>query len=225
MQPNKSHATLAGMGAAIIATLVLVPGQVALSADHFDSPSRTSPRVANRTTPPDISADIADVFAFYDVTNAYFAVTFHNSGVYDRDLLHVLNISTSAPATSADISIRWRYGAATNGTGSGVSIENLPGVNGALVGPVESILSKDGVRAYAGMRDDPFFFDLLGFEETRALATAGRTSPSDLRFSNARNFFRNANGLVLIIEVPRSRLGNGPLDIHATTARFGGLLS
>lgn len=199
-----------------LAALLLVPGQLALTADHFDPPQRVSPRIT-RTTPPDIAADIADVFAFYDATNAYFAVTFHNVGFYDRDLLHTINISTSPPATSSDIQIRWRYGPATNGTGSGVSIENLPGVNGALVGPVESILSKDGVRAYVGMRDDPFFFDLQGFEETRAMGT--------LRFDRNRNFFRNANGLVLIVEIPRSRLGNGPLDVHATVARFGGLLS
>ena len=217
MQPKTKLALTAAATTGALAALLLVPGQLALTADHFDPPGRTSPRVANRTTTPDIAADIADVFAFYDATNAYFAVTFHNVGSYDRDLLHTLNISTSAPATSSDIQIRWRYGPATNGTGSGVSIENLPGVNGALVGPVESILSKDGVRAYAGMRDDPFFFDLQGFEETRAMGT--------LRFVNTRNFFRNANGLVLIVEIPRSRLGNGPLDIHATTARFGGLLS
>ena len=216
MTSRTTMALAIGASGTALAGLLLVPGQLALGADHFDPPSRTSPRVANRTTTPDIAADIADVFAFYDATNAYFAVTFHNVGSYDRDLLHVLNISTSAPSTSADIAIRWRYGPGANGSGSGVSIENLPGVNGALVGPVESILSKDGVRAYAGMRDDPFFFDLQGFEETRAMNT--------LRFVNTRNFFRNANGIVLIIEVPRSRLGNGPLDINATTARFGGLL-
>ena len=216
MQSKTKLALAAAATTGALAALLLVPGQLALTADHFDPPGRTSPRVANRTTTPDIAADIADVFAFYDATNAYFAVTFHNVGSYDRDLLHTLNISTSAPATSSDIQIRWRYGPATNGTGSGVSIENLPGVNGALVGPVEAILSKDGVRAYVGMRDDPFFFDLQGFEETRAMGT--------LRFVNTRNFFANANGLVLIVEIPRSRLGNGPLDIHATTARFGGLL-
>lgn len=216
MKSRTRFAMGASVGLAALAAIVLVPGQRALSADHFDSPSRTDPFLAGRTTTADVSADIADVFAFYDATNAYFAVTFHNSGVYDRDLLHQINISTSAPATSAEIQIRWRYGAATNGTGSGVSIENLPGVTGALVGPVETILSKDGVRAYAGLRDDPFFFDLQGFRETRSMGT--------LRFVNTRNFFKNANGLVLIVEIPRSRLGAGPLDINATTARFGGLL-
>lgn len=205
-----------GAGAITLGALLLMPGQYALSADHFDSPMRTDPSLAGRTTQADIAADIADVFTFYDATNAYFAVTFHNVGFYDRDLLHTINISTSAPATSSDIQIRWRYGPATNGTGSGVSIENLPGVSGALVGPVEAILSKDGVRAYVGLRDDPFFFDLQGFRETRSMAT--------IRFNNQRNFFANANGLVLIVEIPRSRLGNGPLDVHATTARFGGLL-
>lgn len=208
-------ATSAGIAA--LAAIVLVPGQRALSADHFDSPSRTDPFLAGRTTQADVAADIADVFAWYDATNVYAAVTFHNlNGTYDRNLLYGLNISTSAPATSSDLQIRWRFGPATNGTGSGISIENLPGVGGALVGPVEAILSKDGVRAYAGVRDDPFFFDLQGFRETRSMAT--------LRFVNTRNFFAGANDVVVILEIPRSRLGNGPLDIHATSSRFGGLL-
>ncbi|MET0180349.1 MAG: hypothetical protein ABW194_07700 [Novosphingobium sp.] len=235
MQSRTRLALGAGTGAVALAAVMLVPGQLALTADHFDPPARVSTRTPPRpplTTPADVAADIADVFAFYNADNVYFAVTFHNSAVnspnptvptYDRNILHTLNISTSPPATSSDISIRWRYGPATNGTGTGVSIENLPGVSGPLVGQTEQILSRDGVRAYAGLRDDPFFFDLLGFDETRAVAMPGRTG--DLRFDRTRNFFRNANGIVLIVEIPRARLGAGPLDIHATTARFGGQLS
>ena len=215
MQPKTKLALAAAATTGALAALLVVPGQLALTADHFDSPPRTDPLVSPR---PDVAADIADVFAFYDATNVYIAVTFHNlNGTYDRDLLYGLNISTSPPASSSDVQIRWRFGPATNGTGNGISIENVPGVSGAIVGPVEAILSKDGVRAYAGLRDDPFFFDLQGFRETRAMGT--------IRFSNQRNFFRNANDIAVVLEIPRSRLGAGPLDIHATTARFGGLLS
>jgi hypothetical protein len=218
MKPTTRLSLAAGTGAAALAAVLLVPGQFALTADHFDPPSRTDPLVTSR---PDVAADIADVFAFHDATNAYFAVTIHDrNGQYDRDVLYGLNISTSAPATSADIQIRFRFGPATNGTGFGVSVENLPGA-GTISGPVETVLSRDvgngTVQVYAGLRDDPFFFDLQGFRETRAMST--------LRFNNRRNFFAGANVIAVVIQIPRSRLGAGPLDVNATSARFGGLLS
>ena len=207
------------MGSAAIA--LIVPGQLALSADHLDPPARTDPAF---DTTPDTPADIADVYAFSDATNAYFAVSFAGPQVagvpafYDRDVLYTINVSTSAPATSSDVTIRFRFGPATNGTGSGISVENLPGVGGAIVGPVEQILSKDGVRVYAGLRDDPFFFDLQGFRETRSTGT--------LRFDKSRNFFANKNDTIVIVEIPKTRLGGNAnsIDAWATTARLGGQL-
>ena len=133
-------------------------------------------------------------------------------------MLYTVNISTSAPATSADVSIRFRFGPATNGTGSGISVENVPGVNGSIVGPVEQLLSKDGVRVHAGLRDDPFFFDLQGFKAIRATGT--------MMFDKTRNFFANKNDTIVILEVPKARLGGSAnaIDVWATTARFGGQL-
>lgn len=210
-----------GTALAAMAALALVPGQFAVGADHLDPPARTDPEV---DATPDIPADIADLFAWSDATNAYFAVTFAGpqaAGVpafYDRNVLYTLNISTSQPATSSDVTVRWRFGPATNGTGFGISVENLPGVNGALVGPVEQILSRDGVRVYAGLRDDPFFFDLQGFKETRSTGT--------IRFNNQRNFFAGKNDTVVVFEIPKSRLGgnSNSIDVWSTTSRFGGQL-
>lgn len=221
MQSKSKMAMIAGVAVAAGGAMLLVPGQLALGADHLDPPARTDAAVDST---PDIPADIADVFAWSDATNAYFAVTFAGpqaAGVpafYDRNVLYTLNISTSAPATSSDVTVRWRFGGATNGTGSGISVENLPGVNGAVVGPVEQILSKDGVRIYAGLRDDPFFFDLQGFRDTRSSGT--------LMFNNARNFFAGKNDTVVVFEIPKSRLGgnSNSIDVWSTTARFGGQL-
>jgi hypothetical protein len=215
---------LAG-GAAVAAAgaAILLPGQFALTADHLDPPTRTDPAF-DTTGVADTAADIADVYAFHDADNAYFAVTFAGPAdagtpaVYDRNVLYTLNISTTAPATSADVSIRWRFGPGTNGTGSGVSVENVPGVNGAIVGPVEAVLTSSNgtneVKAYAGLRDDPFFFDLQGFRQTVATGT--------LSFVSTRNFFAGQNDTAFVIGIPKARLGAGPLDVWATTARFGG---
>lgn len=210
-----------GIVAASAAFALIVPGQLAFSADHLDPPARTDPAF---DATPDAPADIADVYTFSDAANAYFAVSFAGpqaAGVpafYDRDVLYTINVSTSAPATSSDVSVRFRFGPSINGSGSGISVENLPGVNGAIVGPVESILSRDGVRIYAGLRDDPFFFDLQGFRETR--------STGSLRFDRTRNFFANKNDTIVILEIPKARLGgnSNSIDVWATSARLGGQL-
>lgn len=203
-----------------LAALLLVPGQLALTADHLDPPARTDPAV---DTTPDIAADIADIYAFHDATNLYLISTFGGPSAttlpafYDRDVLHTINVSTSPPATSSDITIRFRFGPGTSAGQTGISVENLPGVNGAIVGPVEQILSKDGVRVFAGLRDDPFFFDSQGLRESRTMGT--------IRFNNQRSFFHAKNITVVAIEIPRSRLGTATnLDIWNTTARFGGQL-
>lgn len=213
-------AAAGGIGAVALAAMLLVPGQFTLSADHLDPPTRTDPAF---DATPDIPADIADVYAWADATNAYFAVTFAGPttstvGAYDGDVLYTLNISTAAPATSPEAAIRWRFGPATNGTGNGIQVENAPGVTGTIVGPVESILSKDGVRVYAGVRDDPFFFDLQGFRDTRSSGT--------LMFNKNRNFFAGKNDTVVVLEIPKARLGGNAnaIDVWATTARFGGNL-
>ena len=210
---------LAGAGVFALAGLVLVPGQIALSADHLDPPLRTD--IAVDTT-PDTAADIADIYAFHDATNLYLIATFGGPSAttlpafYDRDVIHTINISTSLPASSSDITIRFRFGPGANPGETGVSVENLPGVNGAIVGPVEQILTKDGVRGYAGLRDDPFFFDSQGLRESRTMGT--------IRFNNQRSFFHAKNITVVAIEIPRSRQGNGVtnLDISQTSSRFGG---
>lgn len=206
-----------GSGLAVLGALMMVPGQLALSADHFDPASRTDPAV---DATPDFDADIADLYAFHDADNVYIIETWggpaatNKAGFFDRDVLHTINISTSAPASSADISIRARFGPGANPGEMGVSVENVPGVNGAIVGPLEKVLNKDGVRVFAGVRDDPFFFDAQGLRESRTMGT--------IRFDNKRDRFAGGNASVLVLSIPRSRLGSNPLDLWITTSRFGG---
>lgn len=220
MQRKTRIALAATATTGALGALLLVPGQLALTADHLDPPARTDPAVDST---PDIAADIADIFAFHDADNLYLISTFGGPAAptlgafYDRDVLHTINISTSPPASSSDITIRFRFGPGANPGETGISVENVPGVNGAIVGPVEQILSKDGVRVYAGLRDDPFFFDSQGLRESRTMGT--------IRFNNQRSFFHAKNITTVAIELPRTRLGTATnLDIWNTTARFGGQL-
>ena len=218
MQRKIKFALAAATTASALGAMLFVPGQLALSADHLDPPMRTDILVDST---PDTAADIADIYAFQDANNLYLISTFGGPSAttlpafYDRDVLHTLNISTSLPTSSSDITIRFRFGPGANPGETGISVENVPGVNGSIVGPVEQILSKDGVRVYAGLRDDPFFFDSQGLRESRTMGV--------IRFNNQRSFFGSKNITVVAIEIPRSRLNNATaLDIWNTTARFGG---
>jgi hypothetical protein len=101
----------------------------------------------------------------------------------------------------------------------GIRLRGIPGVNGDMIGSVERTLEKDGVKVFAGLTDDPFFFDSQGFNESRAMGT--------LRFRNDRNFFGAQNITSVVIEVPRDRLENGAnvLDFWSITDRLGGQIN
>lgn len=45
-------------------------------------------------------------------------------------------------------------------------------------------------------------------------------------FDSTRDFFAGQNLTAVVIEIPRDRIANGanPIDVWATTARFGGQL-
>jgi len=214
-----------GVGAVGLAAMVLVPGQLALSADHFDPPLRTDPRPGFDPT-PDRLADIADVFAFYDATNVYLSLTVHTrdatstsplSDIYDRDVLYALNVSTDTNPATTEVPIRFRFGPATNGTGFGVRYENLPGLSGNLDCRVEQLdCQSGGVRAYAGLRNDPFFFDLQGFRETTAMGT--------LRFNPNRDFFGGKNILTVVLQIPRASLNTNQISVWGASSRLGGQL-
>ncbi len=218
----KGISAVAGAGVALVAALFLV-GRVALAADHLDPPSRTD--VAVDTT-PDLPADIADIYAWHTDTKFIVAIDFAGPrpttepAYYDRDVLYTLNISNGPVKTVATFPIQIRFGV-DNSSGSpryGVQIKNVPGVTGTIEGPVQARLEKDGVIAQAGLFDDPFYFDVLGFRESRSVGT--------LRFNNKRDFFAGQNLTVVVLEIPRDRIENGsnPIGIWAISKRLGGNL-
>ena len=213
---NRNWMAVGGAVVALAATVV-VPGQLALSADHLDPPARTDPAV---DPTPDFDTDIADLYAFHDADNLYLIETWgapaatNLAGFFDRDMVHTITLSTAPPSTTPDIQISFRFGVGATPNEQGIQLTGLPGVNGTLTGPLEQILSKDGVRVFSGVKDDPFFFDSQGLKDSRATGV--------LSIKNTRDRFAGLNASVTAIEIPRSRLGSTKLDLWVTTARFGG---
>lgn len=192
------------------------------AADHLDPPARTDPAV---DPTPDSAADIADVYAWHTDTSVIIAMTFSGPqpgdrpANYDRNVLYTINIANGTNKSVATIPLEVRFGAGTGPNEFGVQVSGLPGVTGGVIsGPVETNLTRDGVTVRAGLFDDPFFFDLAGFRQTRDTGT--------LAFNNRRDFFAGQNDTAIVIEIPRSRIANGtnPIGIWATSARFGGNL-
>ncbi|MDZ7588179.1 MAG: DUF4331 family protein [Parasphingorhabdus sp.] len=221
---KRTTGLIAGGAAMLALPLALQFAQApAPAADHLDPPARTDP-AADMT--PDKPADIADVFAFHTANSLVLILTFAGPqattlpATYDRDVLYTINVSNASPRTTANIPITFRFGKddQANGDQYGIKVSGLPGVTGDIIGAVETDLLKDGVRVRAGLFDDPFFFDLQGFRETLTTGT--------LAIKNNRDFFAGQNLTGVVIEIPLDRITNGtnPVDVWATTARFGGQL-
>ncbi len=67
----------------------------------------------------------------------------------------------------------------------------------------KSIGSND-VWAWAGVRSDPFFFDLTGFIGTTTLLTTGTAVGGDGLGNNPTDFFANLNTNAIVLSVPNS---------------------
>ena len=208
----------AGVAVGALGALTFLPGESTQSADHLDPPARTDPDV---DPTPDRAADIADVYAWSEGGNTNIAVTFagpaptDRPATYDRDVLYRVYLSTDGNALNTERVIEVRFG--KDGTGNnGVRADGLP-VVGTLVGPVETDLTQGAVKFRAGLFDDPFFFDLQGFKETRDTGT--------LQFDSERDFFANANATAFVMQFPTESLGaSGAITVWADTRRFGGQL-
>lgn len=222
MRPSGS--LLAAVGLAALLPLAFLLGELAApAADHLDPPGRTNP--SNDST-PDVAADIADLYVFHDTDKVTMIVTFGGPAAtslparYDPDVLFGLNVSNRAPRTTANVAITFQFGTPPGSPDGpyGIRVRGAPGVSGDIVGSVERTLEKDGVKVYAGLFDDPFFFDSQGLRESRETGT--------LRFRNDRDFFGSQNITAVVIEIPRDRLENGAnvLDFWTDSARLGGQL-
>jgi len=85
-----------------------------------------------------------------------------------------------------------------------------------------------GVKVFAGVREDPFFFDLQQFFAIlpdRGIPLNGGTvtNPNALAAmswnATGTDFFKNQNVMSLIVELPKSMLGTGKIGVWGTTSR------
>ncbi|MCB9594878.1 MAG: DUF4331 family protein [Sandaracinaceae bacterium] len=210
-------AVVCGLLGAVGAAWLLAPGAqpLAKAADHNDPPGRVMGASADR------AADIGDLYVFTRGENTVFVMTLAGpavpvagqTGTYDRDVLAQIWYDEDGFGTGvAPKSIDIRFAQNTSGNW-GMQVTGFPGTAGAVSGPVErQNMVTGGGRYWAGLRDDPFFFDGTGFGTT--LMTG------ELSFDATRDSFAGQNITAIVVEVPNTAI-DSTFDAWATTSRIG----
>ena len=231
----KSAARLFVVGATLASFAVM-------SADHAESPGADA----------DPAADLADVFIFpspESATRLVGAITFggrpaprsriDGSFYCDPDVLYTYHIDRADASGSfdsiADIQIYARL--AKNFAGQcGLQLENVPGAGGTFSGQIEQVFSANtGIKAFAGLRNDPFFFDAEGLTALfNTFAAPGQNGDLVSAFKLAGNqarrdsfAFRNVSAIVFEMDLdavaPKSANGSRPkLRVWSTIGRLAG---
>ncbi len=194
------------------------PGPIAIKDPTAPS---SSPEVLANVGPPmglgHAATDITDIYAFQKPGGASKSILIMNvnplatllAPSFESDAIYRLNVDTNRDAI-ADLRFDVRFSSVSEGTQTATvqlvtNLEEggdptLTVISGAPVsfGTTPMVTSSpDGAyKFFAGLRSDPFFFDLLGFLEG-----------FDFSFGD---FFVDKNVFGIVLEVPNSALGSNP---------------
>ena len=203
-------------------------GGIIYAADHIDAPAVTG---ANSSS---LGNDITDIYAFQnpgDNTKMDFVINTQGllsssatgSASFPSNVMYELNIDNTGDNVE-DLVIQFliqngkvrAYGPVAPGTAGTTSTvkTNGPMTEVAVTAYGSSPVigsNANGIKVFAGPRDDPFFFDLTRFKDI-----IGGTQTS---FRNPGiDAFAGTNVMSLIIEVPKSLLGSAAtLNVWAET--------
>lgn len=215
--------------AVVVSALVLALGAaplLSMGADHLDAPGTMSPSSRN-------DGDINDVYVFEgsNPSKTVLAVTTHPAAgaisplEYATDIAYKINVDNDGDAV-ADIVYRVRFGPANDdgvqryrvsrrrGDGDGHTV--------ARGGTGSSTSVSGGGRAFAGLRSDPFFFDLAAFQGSVLGAANGRSFCDQHGGTEGIDFFEFLNTNAIVLQVPDSALG-GHIGVWATTSTGSGV--
>jgi hypothetical protein len=111
--------------------------------------------------------------------------------------VHIDNDGDNEP----DLNTWIRFGQNAGGQW-GVQVVGLPGSEDAVVGPIDTVIDAQlGLRVFAGLRDDPFFFDLDGFNETKMTGA--------LSFDAMNDTFAQTNVTSIVLEMSTDAVVSG----------------
>ena len=191
----------------LLATLAASP---AWAADHQEAPAATADNIA----------DLADLYAWHTDDGRLVVITTFGWFVpgteypeWDPEMLYGVHIDHDGDhVADHDTWIRFALSA---GGAAAVQVKGLPGGDPVVQGEVESTLQAgNGLRVMATERDDPFFFDLAGYEDTLSSGT--------LSFDSSRDAFAGTNvfSVVLEMDAAAASAGSDDLQLWTTSARL-----
>jgi Domain of unknown function (DUF4331) len=235
---------LTGLTVAIVVSMGLLwqPVSGVYGADHGDAPNASN----------DTAADINDVFAFLDPNDNSQIVLIHtvrgfiaagenaNFGQFDHRILHFFELELTGDAVADAVFFFTFSPQASRTVPQTMTVYVfIPSTNAlftlftapttisttADTPPAQTVTTHGptGIRAFAGMTDDPFFFDIPGFGRFVASVLAGAIDPTQLQ--RGRDSFAGYNTMAIAISLPRSLLGAvSTLGVGSRTVRVSGTL-
>ena len=201
----RTRTKVAAVGAAIAVLTIGVAPLISGAADHLEAPLAK----ANH------DLDITDIYAF-DGANSKntvlvlnvnpFAGTATNAGTkFSTDGEYNLNIDKNGDFVADDVYTVTFGSDAPDGKQSLTLWKN----GTALVnGKTGNANNASGAKVYAGLRDDPFFFDLVSFRAWRDPDGNGAFTYTGPTTFAGIDTFRGANVSSIVLEIPDSWLGS-----------------
>ena len=207
------------------AVAVVLGSSILWAADHIDAPAVTGQ-----------ATDITDVYAFKGAdpgsrvfvvnTQGLLSPTATATAKFDANTLIEINIDNNNDNVE-DLVIQAIYDG-TNMKFYGPVAPSATGTKSKLEGAVTATVGvtpygaaapvmatgTNGIKVFAGPRDDPFFFDLDQFKKVIAGTASGFNNPG-------KDTFAGSNVLSLVVEVPVALLNaaNGKINIWAETKK------
>ena len=230
-QLRRGFGALSALGVTILVLTLAVAPMLMSGADHLDAPSLGSISV-NPNDSLNISKvrgplDINDVYAFVgsDASRTVLAMTVNPAinvlgpTTFQAGAAYTLNIDSGSDAV-ADSRITTTFGDpdARGIQHYTVKLNDRAVASGFTDGAKGSEQGRSGVIAFAGMRSDPFFFDLLGF-----LGSVKGQGTRTLNDGNESDFFAGLNTLAIVVELPNAAIGGTGTNVGvwATTSLNG----
>lgn len=201
-----------------VLAVVAIAGGVIFAADHIDAPAVTGP---GSTSPGN---DITDIYAFQSpADNARMVFVLNTQGLlspgasaaatFPSGVMYEINIDNTGDNVE-DLVIQCLvqngkmrvYGPVAPGTTGTTSMVKTNGpvtevaVTSYAAATPTIASNANGIKIFAGPRDDPFFFDLVRFKE---ILTGTQTA-----FRNPGvDSFAGTNVMSIVVEVPKTLLG------------------
>lgn len=201
----------------IAAFATVIAGGIILAADHIDAPAVTGPGNTS------IGADITDIYAFQSPSdNTKMVFVMNTQGLlspaasatasFPSNVMYEFNIDNTgdnmedlviqALVQNGKLRVYGPVAPTVKGTTSTVLTSGaVTEASVTAYGSSANVGSNtNGIKVFAGPRDDPFFFDLTRFKEILAGTQTGFRNPGV-------DAFAGTNVMSIVVEVPKTMLG------------------